>query len=93
MALAKPSGAVTEIDLDQELKVFKGLNAFDELKSKSPLKPLTQLKVHQAQREFSECYQKGQGLLPNSEIKGWLATTVLQCLQAAPESKKKISRP
>ncbi len=89
MALAKPSGAVTEIDLDQELKVFKGLNAFDELKSKSPLKPLTQLKVHQAQREFSECYQKGQGLLPNSEIKGWLATTVLQCLQAAPESKKK----
>ena len=89
LALAKQVGPTTEIDLDKELKVFKGLNAFDQPKNKSQLKPLALLKVHQAQREFTECYQAGMGLLPTSEIKGWLATTALQCLQAAPENKKK----
>ncbi len=89
LVFTKQGHATTEIDLDKELKVFKGLNAFDQPKNKSGLKPLALVKTYQAQREFARCYQVGQGLLPKSEIKGWLATTILQCLQAASENKNK----
>ena len=89
LALAKSISTAAEIDLDKELKSFKSLNAFDGPLNKKLLKPLATVKVYQAERQFSECYKAGLNLLGASEIKEWLSTTILQCLQEVPESKKK----
>ena len=75
--------------MDQELKSFKSLNIFESPLSIRTLSSLAKVKGAQVQRRFDDCQKSGLVLLGNSEVKEWLATTIMECGLAAPESKKK----
>lgn len=74
-------GALTPLSLDKELKAVKAINAFD-VPAKTNLNSfsaLTRVKIHEVRRNFNLCHEEGLKSLGGSEVKEWLALTILNC--------------
>lgn len=73
--------AAHSVNLDQELKQMKSMNAFD-VPAESPLKShskWSQVKIHEARKQFAQCASLGSKSLAKAPFKEWLALTSLSC--------------
>lgn len=86
--------ALTPMDLTKELKGLKTLNAFDvpSKKSVDGFSTLAQVKVYEVRKNYNLCREAGLKVLNKSEVKEWLALTVLQCGLADSSKKTNLSQ-